>query len=55
MLQERKPNSIKICTMLDKPERRVVDVDVDYVAFKIPDKFVVGYGLDYKEYYRKNI
>lgn len=55
MLIERKPNSIKICTMLDKPERRVVDVDVDYVAFKIPDKFVVGYGLDYTDGTMRNL
>lgn len=55
MLQERKPNSIKICTMLDKPERRVADVDVDYVAFKIPDKFVVGYGLDYTDGTMRNL
>lgn len=55
MLQKRNPNSIKICTMLDKPERRVVDVDVDYVAFKIPDKFVVGYGLDYTDGTMRNL
>jgi hypoxanthine phosphoribosyltransferase len=49
LLNSRKPNSIKICTLLDKPERRVTDVDVDYVGFQIPDKFVVGYGLDYAQ------
>ncbi|AGB18036.1 hypoxanthine phosphoribosyltransferase [Thermoanaerobacterium thermosaccharolyticum] len=48
----RKPNSLKICTILDKPERREADVKVDYVGFKIPDKFVVGYGLDFDEKYR---
>jgi hypoxanthine phosphoribosyltransferase len=52
ILQERRPNSIKLCTLLDKPERRVVDVKVDYVGFNIPDKFVVGYGLDYAQKYR---
>lgn len=48
----RKPNSIKICTLLDKPERRVADVNADYVGFTIPDEFVIGYGLDYDEKYR---
>lgn len=52
ILKKRNPNSIKICTLLDKPERRVVNVDVDYVGFDIPDEFVVGYGLDYKQKYR---
>ena len=52
VLQERKPKSIKIITLLDKPDRRVVDVDVEYVGFTIPDEFVVGYGLDYMQYYR---
>lgn len=52
LLYTRKPNSIKICTLLDKPERRVTDVAVDYVGFQIPDKFVVGYGLDYVQKYR---
>lgn len=52
MLGDRKPNSIKICTLLDKPERRVVHVDVDYTCFSIPDEFVVGYGLDYAQKYR---
>lgn len=52
ILKERKPASIKICTLLDKPEQRVVDVDVEYVGFKIPDKFVLGYGLDYKQFLR---
>ena len=52
MLRDRKPNSLKLCTLLDKPERRVVDVPVDYTAFQIPDEFVVGYGLDYDQRYR---
>ncbi|WP_105616786.1 hypoxanthine phosphoribosyltransferase [Vallitalea okinawensis] len=52
ILKERKPESIKICTLLDKPEQRVVDVEVDYVGFTIPDKFVLGYGLDYEQFLR---
>ncbi len=52
MLKDRGPKSIKLCTLLDKPERRVVDVDVDYTCFQIPDEFVVGYGLDYDQRYR---
>lgn len=48
----RNPRSIKICTLLDKPEQRVVDVDVEYVGFTIPDSFVIGYGLDYQQFYR---
>lgn len=44
--------SVRICTLLDKPDRRKVDIDVDYVGFQVPDEFVVGYGLDYNEYYR---
>ena len=52
LLKDRKPNSLKLCTLLDKPERRVVDVDIDYTAFQVPDKFVVGYGLDYDQKYR---
>ena len=51
-LRSRKPASLKLCTMLDKPSRRVVPVDVDYVGFEIPDEFVVGYGLDYAQKYR---
>ena len=51
-LKGKKPASIKLCTLLDKPERRLVDVKVDYTGFEIPDKFVVGYGLDYNEQYR---
>ena len=52
MLSDRKPNSLKLCTLLDKPERRVVDVNIDYTAFEVPDEFVVGYGLDYAQKYR---
>ncbi len=52
MLNDRKPNSLKLCTLLDKPDRRVVDVKVDYTGFEIPDEFVVGYGLDYDQKYR---
>ncbi|PKM95254.1 MAG: hypoxanthine phosphoribosyltransferase [Firmicutes bacterium HGW-Firmicutes-1] len=52
ILKDRSPKSLKICTLLDKPERRVVDVHVDYVGFSIPDEFVVGFGLDYKQLYR---
>ena len=53
MLKERKPASLKITTLLDKPDRREVDdVTVDYVGFEIEDKFVVGYGLDYDQSYR---
>ena len=52
MLKDRKPASLKLCTLLDKPSRRVIDVDVDYTGFQIPDEFVVGYGLDYDQRYR---
>ncbi|MBA1334609.1 MAG: Hypoxanthine-guanine phosphoribosyltransferase [Firmicutes bacterium] len=51
-LKSRGPNSVKICTLLDKPERRKVNVKVDYIGFVIEDEFVVGYGLDYAEKYR---
>ena len=51
-LKMKKPNSVKLCALLDKPERRVIDVKVDYTGFQIPDKFVIGYGLDYDEKYR---
>lgn len=51
-LKDKKPASIKICTLLDKPQRRVFDIKVDYTGFKIPDEFIVGYGLDYAEKYR---
>ncbi|MFV0341643.1 MAG: hypoxanthine phosphoribosyltransferase [Anaerocolumna sp.] len=49
LLNSRKPSSINICTLLDKPERRTSDVYVEYVGFQIPDKFVVGYGLDHAQ------
>lgn len=52
VLEDRNPSSVKICTLLDKPDRRVVDVDVEYVGFTIPDHFVLGYGLDYLQNYR---
>jgi hypoxanthine phosphoribosyltransferase len=52
ILQKRNPNSMRLCTLLDKPDRRVRDVKVDYVGFAIPDEFVVGYGLDYAQRYR---
>ncbi len=52
LLSQRNPASLKICTLLDKPSRRVVDVDVDYTGFQIEDKFVIGYGLDYDQLYR---
>lgn len=52
LLAVRKPASLKICTLLDKAERREADVPIDYCGFVIPDKFVFGYGLDLDEYYR---
>ena len=52
MLNDRGPKSMRLCTLLDKPDRRVVDVKVDYTGFQIPDEFVVGYGLDYDQKYR---
>jgi hypoxanthine phosphoribosyltransferase len=51
-LSKRKPRSIKVCTLLSKPERRVVNVAIDYEGFRIPNKYVVGYGLDYQQKYR---
>lgn len=51
-LQKRNPKSLTLCTLLDKPNRRVTDVEVDYTGFEIPDEFVVGYGLDYDQRYR---
>ncbi|MER3417848.1 MAG: hypoxanthine phosphoribosyltransferase [Chloroflexota bacterium] len=51
-LRGKNPRSLRICTLLDKPARRLVDIPVDYVGFTIPDQFVVGYGLDYGELYR---
>ncbi len=52
VLSGRKPASLKLCSLLDKPDRRVVDVAVDYVGFVVPDVFIVGYGLDYAQQYR---
>ena len=52
MLKDRGPKSLRLCTLLDKPDRRVVKVNVDYTGFEIPDEFVVGYGLDYAQRYR---
>ena len=52
LLQDRNPNSIRIATLLDKPERRGAAVRADYVGYQVPDEFVVGYGLDYDEKYR---
>ena len=52
LLKDRKPRSLRLCTMLDKPDRREADVAVDYTAFTIPDKFVLGFGLDYDQHYR---
>ncbi len=52
MLRDRNPKSLHLCTLLDKPDRRVVNVNVDYTGFQIPDAFVVGYGLDYDQKYR---
>jgi hypoxanthine phosphoribosyltransferase len=51
-LKGKNPNSIKVCTLLDKPARRLVEIPLDYVGFEIPDAFVVGYGLDFGEVYR---
>ena len=52
VLKTRRPASVRLCTLLDKPDRRVSHVDVDYACFQIPDQFVVGYGLDYDQKYR---
>ena len=51
-LKLRKPSSLKICCLLDKPYQRTNEITVDYVGFEIPDEFVIGYGLDYEEFYR---
>ena len=50
--RSRKPNSLEICTLLDKPERRIAQLAVKYIGFQIPDEFIVGYGIDYSELYR---
>lgn len=52
ILAKRNPKTLRLCTLLDKPDRRVKDVKVDYTCFEIPDEFVVGYGLDYAQKYR---
>ena len=52
LLLTRDPASLAICTLMDKPERRVANISVDYTGFRVPDEFVVGYGLDYAEKYR---
>jgi hypoxanthine phosphoribosyltransferase len=52
LLKVRKPSSIKICTLFDKPARRTRPIKADYVGFTVPDAFVVGYGLDYDQHYR---
>jgi len=52
MLQDRGPASLKVCVLLDKPDRRKVQIEADYAGFRIPNKYVVGYGLDYKDRYR---
>lgn len=52
LLRARSPESIRLCTLLDKPDRREVEIPVDYTGFSIPDLFVVGYGLDYAQHYR---
>ena len=51
-LRGKNPKSIKVCSLLDKPARRLVEIPIDYVGFEIPDAFVVGYGLDYRDQYR---
>jgi hypoxanthine phosphoribosyltransferase len=51
-LRSQRPASVRLCTLLDKPARRIIPIDIDYRGFEIPDKFVVGYGLDYAEKYR---
>lgn len=51
-LESKKPNEIKVCSLLDKPSRRKVEMVGEYIGFEIPDEFVLGYGLDYDEYYR---
>ncbi len=53
LLLQRNPASLKICTLLDKPDRRTAEIEVEYIGFSIPDEFVIGYGLDYNENYRQ--
>lgn len=52
MLKDRGPKSLKLCALLDKPERRVCSIEADYTGFRVPDEFIVGYGLDYDQKYR---
>lgn len=52
LLHDRKPASLRLCSLLEKPSRREVDVNIDYLGFEIPNKFVVGCGMDYKQLYR---
>lgn len=52
ILNERQPSSVRICTLLNKPDRRELDIEIDYLGFNIPNEFVVGYGLDFDELYR---
>ena len=52
ILRQRKPKTLRVAALLDKPSRRIKDVKADYIGFKIPNEFVVGYGLDYAERYR---
>ncbi len=51
-LREKRPADVRVCTLLDKKVRRIVDIPLDYIGFEIPDEFVVGYGMDYKQNYR---
>ncbi len=51
-LNEKRPTDVRVCTLLDKKVRRIVDIPIDYIGFEIPDEFVVGYGMDYKQRYR---
>jgi hypoxanthine phosphoribosyltransferase len=51
-LQEKKPASIRLCALADKPSRRLTPLTIDYLGFSIPDKFIVGYGIDWDEHYR---
>ncbi len=51
-LKAKKPAKLKLCTLLDKPSRRIIDINADYIGFTIPDAFIVGYGLDYSQKYR---
>jgi hypoxanthine phosphoribosyltransferase len=51
-LRKKKPASLKLCALTDKPSRRQVPVDIDYLGFEVPDKFIIGYGIDWNEQYR---